>query len=121
MNRTGPFLLLSGGAQEYQFGAEARAHGEHEAVGARPGRAGGECVGQDVQDRGRGEVADAAQRVPGHRQSVPFDSQCLLQGLQDLGAAGVRHVPAQVVGGQVVVGEEVADVVADVPAHHVGD
>ena len=80
----------------------------------------GEGVGEHVEHGGRGEVADAVERVPRDAEGVPVDLERVLHRLEDLGTAGVGDPPADVGAGQAVVGEEAVDVVADVLADEVG-
>ena len=56
--------------EQHQLGAEAGTHGQQHAVAARRRRPLAQGVLEHVQHRGRGQVADAGQRVPGQRDGV---------------------------------------------------
>jgi hypothetical protein len=116
--------LVAGPAQEHQLGAEARTHRHQQAVCPNEFRFTGRQVkgpGQDMEHRGRREVADVGQGLPGESERLGRQVQRLLQRVQDTRSTRVSDPALDVAAPQVMAGEERVQLGRQMVPHDVGD
>ena len=98
--------------KQKQFGAEGWTHGPHHAVATWASGAIEQIVLHHRKNGNGGEISALAKSVPGCSQSMGRQTKTIFHGSENLGAAAMKDIAADVSHTHVVVSEEALDGVA---------